>query len=180
MSFLLDSHNIHDKMSETFDHYQQKHAAYMLCQKGCSQCCHKKFSVFAWEAYVIIEYFKQLSITSQQELIWKFNMSDETKCSFLSDGACTIYQARPTICRTQGAAFFLQGMMDVCPLNFESVTLTKNDCLDLDRINYIMSSMQLKFEAEKLLSPELAAICHEQRVELTALAGLLFKIHQEN
>jgi Fe-S-cluster containining protein len=180
MSFLLDAHNIHDKMSETFDQYQQKHAAHLQCQKGCSQCCHKKFSIFAWEAYVILEYFIQLSQAMQKEILAKLNLDDVGKCSFLFDGACTIYQARPTICRTQGAAFFLQGMMDVCPLNFELVTLTKNDCLDLDRINYIMSAMQLKFESENLLKPEFAAICHEQRVELTALAGLLFKIHQKN
>jgi len=178
MSFLLDAQNIQCKMSETFDQYQQQHSQHLQCQKGCSQCCHKKFSVFAWEAYVIVEYFKSLSQIEQTAILQKINLDDESKCSFLNDGACSIYSARPTICRTQGAAFFLQGMMDVCPLNFEGITFNKNDCLDLDRINYIMSAMQLKFESEVKDFAQYQST--DQRIELTELARLLFKIHQEN
>ena len=55
---------------------------------------------------------------------------------------------RPSICRTQGAPFFIEGKIDVCPLNFENVNLTKNDALDLERINQLVAAAQIEFEQQ--------------------------------
>lgn len=177
MSFLLDAKNIQEKMSDAFYQYQAQNSAHMQCQRGCSECCHKRFSVFEWEAYVIVEHFKALSKDDRANVLKKFNMTDEAKCSFLSEGTCTIYEARPSICRTQGATFLVNHVLDVCPLNFVDMELEKNHALDLERINFILSNMQIKFNSLVILQDELKAISRDERVELTELARLLFKIH---
>ncbi|MGZ3809289.1 MAG: YkgJ family cysteine cluster protein, partial [Bacteriovorax sp.] len=62
-------------------------------------------------------------------------------CAFLYDDRCTIYEARPVICRTQGAPLFLQeeNVLDYCPLNFKEGDPPKEDWLNLDRLNTLLS-----------------------------------------
>ncbi len=140
-----------------FNQFQQKYQANMQCQMGCSQCCHVELSIFEVEAAAIVDWVKNLDQQKKQELLQLLQLPEQTPkdpkkkaCTFLKKDKCTIYEARPIICRTQGLPLQYkkqkdknntQIFVDVCPLNF-----TKKDSfpeqkewLDLDRLNSLQS-----------------------------------------
>lgn len=140
----------------------------MQCKKGCSRCCYVDLSVFSIEADFIRDWFNRLSGTHQNELkhLWEIpgkealNFNGETveSCPFLVNETCSIYEARPIICRTQGLAllFELNGeeATDACPLNFNNSELEVGDLLDLDRLNYILSTLQVQQGGEERVKLE--------------------------
>lgn len=118
------------------------------CKKGCSQCCMVNLSVFQVEADNIRSWFQNLSPERKEAIknAWK-KESLPSACSFLKDDACTIYEARPLICRSQGLAFKFQetgtSYIDICPLNDELLaTITEKEILNLDLLNLILSQME--------------------------------------
>lgn len=118
------------------------------CKNGCSGCCYVDLSVFELEANNVRRWFKGLAEKSRDELRekWKSPLK-EGACAFLRDESCTIYPARPLICRTQGLAFkFRLGgeeYLDICPLNEEKLELMgEGEILNLDLINLILSQLE--------------------------------------
>jgi Predicted Fe-S-cluster oxidoreductase len=90
------------------------------CTKGCSACCHMEVEVTSYEADVIAglvreghvvdraegttvdrERLRAQSSRSLQDPAWKQGMFNQTnRCVFLnSEGACSIYEKRPVMCR---------------------------------------------------------------------------------
>ena len=82
------------------------------CQKGCSACCHMEVEITNNEADILAELIKnghaidrqklqQQSAYSLQDKKWKESMNNQTnKCVFLNqEGACSIYESRPVMCR---------------------------------------------------------------------------------
>lgn len=147
--------------SEFFSNFYEKHSNNMSCRLGCSKCCYVDLTIFQAEAYRIIEWVNFLSIEDKQNLLQEFKKSEmpEQKntsgklnkpCSFLREEKCSIYEVRPTICRTQGLPLQykisdeknqIQLAVDHCPLNFkeESSLPEKAEWLDLDRLNALQS-----------------------------------------
>ncbi len=73
---------------------EQLYQAYMVCRKGCSECC-TDISLLPLEWYAL----REKVLESLQDI--QPSTSDEV-CSLLSGGACTFYPSRPLICRTHG------------------------------------------------------------------------------
>ncbi len=81
------------------------------CHKGCSGCCHYEVEVTENEAAVLYEAvqsgigidLERLKIQAARERRspeWKRFGSPENRCVFLSaEGACRVYESRPSICR---------------------------------------------------------------------------------
>jgi Fe-S-cluster containining protein len=128
----------------------------MSCRQGCTQCCHVDLSVFSVEADFIRQWWNQLS-ESERKLRreqWAMaqakgkNLLDQivSPCRFLIEGGCSIYEARPVICRSHGLPLKrLEGEreeVDICPLNFTDELPEKKDWLDLDRVNTLLSLLQ--------------------------------------
>lgn len=119
------------------------------CKKGCSQCCEVKLSVFSVEADFIREWWKKLPEETQKNLrdIWKTQPGEEGKCDFLVNHDCTIYEARPVICRSQGLPLRFkdegQLYLDICPLNDEVLLKVPSEkALNLDLLNAILAGLQ--------------------------------------
>jgi uncharacterized protein len=83
----------------------------MSCHKGCSGCCHYEVEITRNEAEILrsvvqrgvpIDY-KRLHLQASRERRspeWRRFGSPENRCVFLgSDGACQVYEERPSICR---------------------------------------------------------------------------------
>lgn len=133
---------LQENASAFFEKIHSKHAASMKCKEGCSKCCFTDISVFEVEGERIREWFKTLSEERKSELktLWQTPPASGA-CAFLYNDSCSIYEARPIICRTQGAPLFIQAdnILDYCPLNFEAGDPPKEDWLNLDRLNTLLS-----------------------------------------
>lgn len=127
------------------------------CKNGCSRCCYTDISVFQIEADNIKSWFENLADERKNEIRAKWslplnqteNFHGETvsSCPFLSNESCTIYEARPLICRTQGLALKFKDQsnefIDICPLNEEMLDiLSTKEVLNLDLLNLILSQLE--------------------------------------
>lgn len=133
---------LQENASGFFDKIYNKYLNDMKCGKGCSKCCHTDISVFEVEANLIKNWFSALDEAKKNELLAQWKSSPvKGACSFLYDDVCTIYEVRPIICRTQGAPLFLsnENVLDYCPLNFENNEPPKEDWLNLERLNTLLS-----------------------------------------
>ncbi len=127
--------------------------AHYQCKNGCSRCCYTDLSVFEVEKKLIEKWIQNLAPETRIALEnkWK-NPAKSGACAFLREESCTIYEARPLICRTQGLAMFFkeneQSYVDICPLN-ESVLneISRNEVLDLDRLNQVLAQLELQDSA---------------------------------
>jgi len=157
----------YSKVDQWFNHYQDLYGQALKCRKGCSQCCQVNLSVFPVEAYLIAtqtvgdRIFLPLNIGLDD--FQQHRPTAKSFCHFLDqEGACTIYQSRPLICRTQGAILKWQAEeieLDCCPLNFadEYAHLfplqRPQDWLDLDHLNKVLSAFELQFASLPLSTP---------------------------
>lgn len=134
--------SLQENASGFFDKIHQKYASQMECKKGCSKCCQTDISVFEIESERIVEWFNLQSPDEQVRLksLWK-TPHQQSYCTFLYNDQCTIYEARPLICRTQGLPLFVasENVLDYCPLNFKEVDPKKDDWLNLERMNTLLS-----------------------------------------
>jgi Fe-S-cluster containining protein len=176
--------------SSFFNQFYQKHQAHMQCKAGCAQCCHVDLSIFEGEAVAILQWAINLDKEKKQELLALLNSPEQTTvfkknkaCVFLRNNQCTIYEARPIICRTQGVALQYKSKInkdetqinvDVCPLNFieQNSFPEQKEWLDLDRLNSLQSiaeNFYQKGENQKETLPK----NKEGRVELRKLKELI-------
>ncbi len=117
------------------------------CKAGCSKCCYVDLSIFSIEADQIRDHFKKLKVEEKVMLKNQWVRPAGEACAFLVDEKCSIYEARPLICRTQGLAFKYKQeekeLIDICPLNEEMLdVLTTKEVLNLDLLNTILSQME--------------------------------------
>jgi Fe-S-cluster containining protein len=134
--------SLQENASGFFDKILQKHALQMECKKGCSKCCQTDISVFEIEAERVTEWYQDQTPEEQTRLRELWNTPhQESYCTFLYNDQCTIYEARPLICRTQGLPLFIatENLLDYCPLNFKKVDPPKEDWLNLERMNTLLS-----------------------------------------
>lgn len=68
---------------------------YMPCKKGCSACCYYNISVSEIEVAYIEKHTKHRSLKT---LGTKKSFHGQP-CPFLQNGSCSIYEARPFVCR---------------------------------------------------------------------------------
>ncbi len=133
---------LQENASGFFDKIHEKHKSQMECKKGCSKCCQTDISVFGIEADRIREWFTALPLEEQERLkvLWQ-TPHQESYCTFLYQDQCTVYEARPLICRTQGLPLFVasENVLDYCPLNFKDGDPPKEDWLNLERMNTLLS-----------------------------------------
>ncbi|MFA6236327.1 MAG: YkgJ family cysteine cluster protein [Bacteriovorax sp.] len=158
---------LQENASGFFDKVMEKYSSEMKCSEGCSKCCYTDISVFKVEAQRISDWFNEQTFEQRAELmnLWQ-TKNEKGACAFLYNDRCSIYEARPVICRTQGAPLFLaaENALDYCPLNFESGDPPKEDWLNLERLNTMLSlaakmagqdeRVRLKKLKEQLITPK--------------------------
>lgn len=133
---------LQENASGFFDKTILKYASEMKCKEGCSKCCYTDISIFKVESERIKEWFnsKDEEVKKNLKLLWS-SQNEPKACTFLYEEKCSIYEVRPVICRTQGVPLFLatENVLDYCPLNFEAKDPPKEDWLNLERLNTMLS-----------------------------------------
>jgi len=122
----------------------QRYGGSINCKKGCSDCCMLE-SVFSIEAYTIYSSIIDAGIKPESFT----SDTREDSCIFLKDKSCTIYPARPVICRTHGYPIFAEGRVDICPENFKEIkSIDSEYILDLENVNSAIASINIIFLKE--------------------------------
>ncbi len=195
--------NLQENCSDFYKKINDKYSSNMNCKQGCSKCCYVNLSVFQAEAYRIIEWALALSIDDKKELLDNLLKPEEAEkkntknklakpCAFLRNEMCTIYAARPTICRTQGLPLQfkisdkdnnVELAVDHCPLNFVAADSLpdKKDWLDLDRLNTLQSIAEnffAKNSNKESLGFELKTD-KNNRISMLVIKDMLLKILQQ-
>lgn len=141
--------DLYQKVSEFEAKLSPETASRSQCRAGCSQCCYVDLSVFEVEARNIRNWFTALRPDEQSSLRlkWSEQKAIPGRCEFLRNDQCTIYDARPLICRTQGLAFLYttgeKALIDVCPLNAEMLEVAgKSEIMNLDLLNLILAKLE--------------------------------------
>ena len=116
----------------------------ITCFEGCADCC-KPISIFPVEAAAIAEELKSLTETEITAIRQRAAEQGENgRCPLLFDKLCSLYKARPIICRTHGFPILFtengNQRLDYCTLNFtkEKKTLPGSAVIDLDRLNTVL------------------------------------------
>lgn len=140
-------HDLYDKVRAFEEGMSKKTKDLSQCKKGCSRCCMVDLSVFQVEADNITNWFSHLSSSEQEKRRAQWKDEPGEACSFLVNDACTIYEARPLICRTQGLAFSFkadsESFIDICPLNEDMLdVMLETEVLNLDLLNLILSQVE--------------------------------------
>jgi Fe-S-cluster containining protein len=94
------------------------------CRRGCSKCCSQIFRITKLDGWIIGEHIKSLPEARRNDL--KQKAIDHKKglpCPALgAEGECTIYEARPVICRRFGMPIYdykNPAAIHACELNFK-------------------------------------------------------------
>lgn len=135
----------------------------LACGEGCASCCEAWLSVSDVEAAALRGAIAQLPPETRAELRARGAREQEReargasqpRCAMLDErGACSVYDARPIVCRTQGHALrYPEGLIpraaitrktnngDVtwCPLNYHRAAPNAEDVLDAERVDQILA-----------------------------------------
>jgi uncharacterized protein len=139
----------------------ERYRTHLQCRAECSGCCHHHLSVFPVEAATITSAIQALPqatrerIHQQAEAVKKSEARlENVVCPLLVDDHCSIYEARPLICRTQGLPLLFeaedgQQEVDFCPLNFTSddaiAELDDEHLIPLDALNIKLALVNLEY-----------------------------------
>jgi len=121
-----------------FDRNMDIYGDKIQCRRGCSKCCSQIFRITALDGWIIAEHVKSLPEPRRSELQQKAreylsNLPKPTDGQILqhegvpcpalgAEGECTIYEARPVICRRFGMPIYdykNPANVNACELNFK-------------------------------------------------------------
>ena len=193
--------SLQENASQFFERIQSRYGSAMKCRKGCSACCHVDLSLFESEAVRIVQWAIALPDDERKALQERIlEQPAETlghdasgkirpTCAALRNNECVIYNARPVICRTQGAP--LQWKVsdansdeklyrDHCPLNFADETTLPplSECLDLGKLTALQSIAHIHWLQAKRNKSGAAPwpITQEGRVLLSDVVKVLVEL----
>jgi uncharacterized protein len=137
----------------------------LSCRAGCSQCCRVRFGVFGVEAEPIARALAELERDDPELRARVRAQADDPThdaCALLVDDRCTVYEARPMICRSHGLAVRVRDddgvRVDVCPLNYTDAPAPAASVLELAAVEAPLSVLARMYEptAERIELAELA------------------------
>ena len=131
------------KVDAFFARVEARHGEDMQCTTGCSDCCHVRLTVTPVEARAIRAEVARWSSERRAALAATVTAAPPGRCAALDPaGRCSIYTARPIVCRSHGAPIRLrQGSLPVvqaCFKNFTRVTPDADCILDQETLSALV------------------------------------------
>jgi Fe-S-cluster containining protein len=164
------------KVDEFFRSIHARHSEKFSCARGCYGCCRQGLSVAKVEADFIKRWLQDHPDQRAKIKDISKMKNDPEFCRFLdAEGACSIYEARPIICRTHGAPVSWveenasggvnSESRDVCPLNFQGENLEElngQDVLSLDKLNALLSVITRNYsQSNEVIRESLKSIAED-------------------
>ncbi len=93
-------------IDEVFAAAREHHPEALSCRAGCADCCVAGLVVNELEQAALERWLAGLGRTRLEQLLALAEREDEHACVLLDqDAACSIYPARPVVCRSFGLPF---------------------------------------------------------------------------
>ena len=141
----------------------------LACKRGCDACCVAGLSVLPVEAALIEALGARPPASARAGM-----------CAFLDGaGACSVYEARPVLCRTHGLALKSDGASEqrglrvladdvsACELNYRARAPSPPEILDATKLMMLLVTVDRRYRASAGLADDTA------RVPLAELADRL-------
>jgi hypothetical protein len=140
----------------------------IACRPGCTDCCQGGLTVVVVEAIVI---GRALNIAEERILLQAGQppLHTQGRCTLLgSDELCSIYPARPLICRTHGLPLRYPDTpeLSLCEKNFGTSTPHNSAILEMSNVETALFAANLDYCRRNGLNPM-------ARVALDRLASLI-------
>lgn len=75
----------------------------LACRAGCADCCVSGLTIGAEEVRVLATHLQGLDAAARARLLALVSRPEQSACLLLDeDMACSVYEARPTVCRVFG------------------------------------------------------------------------------
>lgn len=140
----------HAKLAQFFDQSFARNQHNMACAQGCDRCCHVERSVFTIEADLIRKFVLERKPSLPDN-------AQAGRCAFLAfDGKCSVYEVRPSICRSHGLVLKHAESLSHCELNFLDGLPEREDWLASETADTILSTLQIAYEKAGATSERVA------------------------
>lgn len=156
------------KVDARFAEVHARNSDRMRCGAGCHACCAPDLTVSAVEARFLAAHVTATAgLAERLADLERGRPHGDTRCRMLAgDGTCSVYEARPIVCRSHGMPIRITALpvamtpladgapaavaYDVCPLNFDGIDLAEvaaaGDVLDLALLNTLMFVVNQRFD----------------------------------
>jgi Fe-S-cluster containining protein len=158
MTCIQDYHQLIAALDAEIARIGKLHAEVLSCGPGCSSCC-LAFSVLPIEAACVRKAIASLD-TASRERIGRNLAEGDACCPLLIDDLCSIYAARPVICRTQGLPLAYVDEereaieVSACGLNFpEDHGFVPEELLFMDQFNLRLAELNQAWCCKRNLDP---------------------------
>ncbi len=130
---------------------QAQYQPYLACRKGCFSCCETQYKIRYSEAVFLVEGFQQAPKDVQEQI--RANLRGEgptpvSYCPVLIEGACSLYEHRPALCRAYGLVLKLGPDLSTCPLNFNGLPRQHLQVLDINPYYELLDELSQRLWAE--------------------------------
>jgi Fe-S-cluster containining protein len=127
----------------------------LRCRAGCCHCCTLN-SVLPIEAAVLAKALRDLDADRRAKVNTQVEQQDPSCCPLLLEGRCTVYSARPLICRTHGAPLayidYAAETIEIsaCPVNFPAdFSFDNEQLLNMDELNGELLTLNEQFTSQR-------------------------------
>ncbi|MBY0449176.1 MAG: YkgJ family cysteine cluster protein [Cyanobacteria bacterium] len=107
-----------DKLDQLIAEAWELYKSQMQCKRGCFSCCENNFHISLIEAHVLREAVAGLPADTREQIRVNIQDPNAPLCPLLVDGACSIYESRPILCRIFGFPVSDGQSIATCELNF--------------------------------------------------------------
>lgn len=153
-ALLAEYQAVLDKVDTKAEEIFARREGDVACRKGCADCCAPGLSVLPVEAFAIEAALEARMGAGDSGL----PQGNEQRCAFLDpDGACSIYEVRPLLCRTHGLPIRMPGaggrgqlpVLDddtwACALNFTKEEPTPDDVMCGTTLMVLLATVDARF-----------------------------------
>jgi Fe-S-cluster containining protein len=148
-----------------FDAAAARQPDQVTCRIGCDGCCAPGLTVFGVEAEAIREALTAMETENPalRQAVRERGRGADTldRCALLVAGRCSVYAARPIICRSHGAPVQQpDGEVSHCALNYETAPPAAASVLNLEALNRPLAVMAHMFDGGDRVA--LAALARDE------------------